>query len=133
MNHTLSIYLSILVFILGYIIDYYFINRRKLKLIKNKGLTKKGKTKKIKSIGELDYLIAKFQLNYKAINMDKAIIWISLINSFIIALVSLIIMLLPIKIMWQMLIAFVLLFSLIYALYEIYGKILKRKQTKMIK
>lgn len=129
MDYKLSIYLCILVFIIVFLVDYFFINRKKLTLIKNKGVTKKGKKKKIKNIGELDYIIAKFKLDFKKINTNKAIIWISLINSFIISIVSFIIMILPLKLMWQMLIAFALLFCLIYALYEIYGRHLKRLQN----
>lgn len=132
MDYKLSIYLSIGAFILVFIVDYFFINKKRLTLIKNKGITKKGKKKKIKNIGELDYLIAKFKLDFKKINTDKAIIWISLINSFIISIVSFIIMIIPLKLMWQMLIAFALLFCLIYSLYEIYGRHLKRNQTKNI-
>lgn len=37
MNYELSIYLSIGVFILVFIVDYFFINKKKLTLIKNKG------------------------------------------------------------------------------------------------
>lgn len=130
MDYKLSIYLSIGAFILVFLIDYFLINKKKLNLIKNKGKTKKGKTKKIKNIGELDYVIAKFKLDFKKIDTEKAIIWISLINSFIISLVSFIIMIIPLKIAWQMLIAFALLFGLIYSLYEIYGRHLKRLQNK---
>lgn len=130
MNYELSLYLSLGVFILVFVVDYFLINKRKLTLIKKKGITKKGKKKKIKNIGELDYIIGKFKLDFKKINSDRAIIWISLINSFIIAIVSFIIMIIPLKIMWQMLIAFVLLFCLIYSLYEIYGRHLKKEQMK---
>lgn len=130
MDYKLSIYLSIGAFILVFLIDYFLINKKKLNLIKNKGKTKKGKTKKIKNIGELDYVIAKFKLDFKKIDTEKAIIWISLINSFIISFVSFIIMIIPLKIAWQMLIAFALLFGLIYSLYEIYGRHLKRLQNK---
>ena len=130
MDYKISIYLSIAVFIIIFLVDYFFINKKKLRLIKNKGVTKNGKKKKIKNIGELDYIKAKFKLDYKKINSDRAILCISLINSFIISIVSLIIMLLPLKIMWQMLIAFALLFCLIYSLYEIYGRHLKKLQKK---
>ncbi len=112
-----------------FVVDYYFINKRKLALINNKGMTKKGKKKKVKSIGEIDYLVAKFQLKENKLNKENVIIWISLINSFIISIVSSVIMLMPFKIMWQMLIAFVLLFGLIYALYEIYGRYLKKMEV----
>lgn len=133
MNYKISLYLSIGAFILVFLVDYFLINKNKLELIKNKGVTKKGKKKKIKNIGELDYIIAKFKLDFKKIDSEKAIICISLINSFIISIVSFIIMIMPFKIMWQMLIAFVLLFCLIYALYEIYGRYLRKLQNKTSK
>lgn len=130
MDYKMSIYLSVSTFILVFLIDYFLINKRKLNLIKNKGVTKNGKKKKIKNIGELDYIIAKFKLDFKKINAERVIIGISLINSFIIAIVSFIIMIIPLHIMWQMLIAFVLLFLLIYSLYEILGRYLKKIETK---
>ena len=131
MNEYLeNLILFISLFIIIFLIDYFFINKRRLTLIKNKGVTKKGKVKKVKSIGEIDYLKAKFKLNSHKLNKDKAIIWISIINSFIISFTSSIILLIPLKMIWQLLIAFIILFSLIYALYEIYGRYLKRKEEK---
>ena len=105
--------------IIVFLVDYYLINKKRLYLITNKGKNKKGKNKKIKNIGELDYLIMKFKLDKKKINQNKAIFWIAIINSFIISSVSCVIMLIPLKLMWQMLIAFALLFALIYSIYEI--------------
>lgn len=113
-----------------FVVDYFLINKRKLNLIKNKGVTKKGKRKKIKNISEVDYLSAKFKLDTKKLDMDKMIIIISIINAFIISIVSSVIMLMPFAIMWQMIIAFALLFGLIYALYEIYGRHLKHKEER---
>lgn len=130
MKYESTIYIFIILMIIVYIVDYYFINKRKLTLIKNKGVTKKGKKKKVKNISEIDYLVGKFKLNSKKLNKEHVIIWISLINSFIIASVSSVVMLMPFEIMWQLLIAFVLLFGLIYALYEIYGRYLKKMEVK---
>ena len=72
----------------------------------------------------------KFKLNKKNLNMDRMIIMISLINAFIISVVSSIVMLMPFAIMWQLIVAFALLFGLIYALYEIYGRHLKKEEEK---
>lgn len=130
MKYESVIYIFIVLLIVVFLVDYYFINKRKLILINNKGMTKKGKKKKVKNISEIDYLVGKFKLNEKKLNKDRVIIWISLINSFIIASVSSVVMLMPFKIMWQLLIAFVLLFGLIYALYEIYGRYLKKLEVK---
>ena len=129
-EYLLSLYIFIALFIIVFVVDYFLINKRKLNLIKNKGVTKKGKRKKIKNISEVDYLSAKFKLDTKKLDMDKMIIIISIINAFIISIVSSVIMLMPFAIMWQMIIAFALLFGLIYALYEIYGRHLKHKEER---
>ena len=129
-EYLLSVYIFIGLFIIVYLVDYFLINKRKLTLIKNKGVTKKGKKKKIKNISEIDYLSAKFKLKQKDLDRDKMIIIISLINAFIISIVSSVIMLMPFAIMWQMIIAFALLFGLIYCLYEIYGRHLKHKEER---
>lgn len=129
-EYLLSVYIFIVLFIVVFLVDYFLINKRKLTLIKNKRVTKKGKKKKIKNISEIDYLSAKFKLKQKDLDRDKMIIIISLINAFIISIVSSVIMLMPFAIMWQMIIAFALLFGLIYALYEIYGRHLKHKEER---
>ena len=129
-EYLLSVYIFIALFSIVFVVDYFLINKRKLNLIKNKGVTKKGKRKKIKNISEVDYLSAKFKLDTKKLDMDKMIIVISIINAFIISIVSSVIMLMPFAIMWQMIIAFALLFGLIYALYEIYGRHLKHKEER---
>lgn len=128
MNYKVNIYIFIGLFLVVFLLDYFLINRRKLAIINNKGKAKKGKKKKNKNIGELDYLVTKFKLNTKLLNKEQIILWISLINSFIISFVSSIIMIIPLQIIWQMLIAFVLLFGLIYSLYEIYGRHLKKQE-----
>ena len=46
------------------------------------------------------------------------------------SLVVSILELIPVKTIFKLLIAFVLLFALIYALYEIYGRYLKNKQER---
>ncbi len=130
MKYESAIYIFIILMFIVFIVDYYLINKRKLTLIKNKGITKKGKKKKVKNISEIDYLVSKFKLKEKELNKKHVIIWISLINSFIISVVSSVVMLMPFKMMWQLLIAFVLLFGLIYSLYEIYGRYLKKLEVK---
>ncbi len=130
MKYEYAFYLFVILMIIVFLVDYYLINKKRLYLITNKGKNKKGKNKKIKNIGELDYLIMKFKLDKKKINQNKAIFWIAIINSFIISSVSCVIMLIPLKLMWQMLIAFALLFALIYSIYEIYGRHLKKEEEK---
>ena len=89
--------------------------------------TKKKKIELNKEFGEINYLTAKFKLDKNKLNYKSCILWISLINAFIIAFVSTVISAIPAKIIWQLLVGFVLIFALIYSLYEIYGRILVKK------
>ena len=120
MKYLNTLYLFIALFIIIGLGNYY-LNKRKLN---------KKKNKKNKPIGEIDYLVTKFKLDKSKLNNKKMIIYIAIINSFIISFTSCLIMIIPLKLIWQMLIAFVLLFSLIYALYEIYGRHLKKLEER---
>lgn len=92
---------------------------------------RKVKKKKYENIGEMNYLISKFKLDKKKINYKKEIIYISLINSFIISSVGTFVTCLDIAIFLQLALGFVLLFALIYALYEIYGRHLVKKTRRV--
>ena len=46
-EYLLSLIIFIVLFIIVFLVDYYLINKKKLDLIKNKGVTKKGRKKKI--------------------------------------------------------------------------------------
>ncbi len=85
---------------------------------------KKHKTNKIEL---LNYLIRRFRLDKTKIKPFKIILVISLINAFIISFVTTFITILDISFLWQIMIGFVLLFGLIYSLYEIYGRYLVKK------
>ena len=112
MNYVLYFGIIFVIVFLGYLL---LVNRRKLK------------KKQYEKIGEINYLIRKFYLNPQKVNY-KALVYItSLINALIIALVCVIISLIDVKFIWQMLIGFALLFALIYAFYEILGRILIKK------
>ena len=85
------------------------------------------KRKKRKEIIELVYLQNKFHLDSKKINARKEILWISMIDAFIMSFVWSFMNFIPVGFLWQMMIAFVLVFALIYAIYEIYGRHLVKK------
>ena len=87
----------------------------------------KIKRKKFKKIGEMQYLVGKFKLDINRINYKIHCLIISLINAFIISTVTLVISLVDAIMAIQLLVGFVLLFALIYSLYEIYGRILVKK------
>ena len=85
------------------------------------------KYKKKKQIGEIKYLINKFNLDEKKLKKRQMILWVSIIDAFIISFVGTFIFMLPIDYVWKFLAGFVLLFALIYALFEIYGRHLVKK------
>ena len=86
-----------------------------------------SKYKKKKSIGEIKYLINKFNLDEKKLKKRQMILWVSIIDAFIISFIGTFIFMLPIDYVWKFLAGFVLLFALIYALFEIYGRHLVKK------
>lgn len=119
-----ALILFALLFIILFIGDYFFIKRRYLKRLKGKG---KKKNKKNNELTEISYLVGKFNLDKNKINLNKLLIVISIINALIISLVSVVVMLIRINVILQLIIGFVLLISLIYALYELLGRFLVMK------
>ena len=115
------------VYVLVFIVDYFFINKRKYNMMFKHQKDGKRKKKEIKEFGEVNYLVSKFKLDKKKIDYKSVIFWTAIINSFIISFVSTVISAIPAKIIWQLAVGFVLIFILIYALYEIYGRILVKK------
>ena len=115
----LNIIFFLIVFFIVFLVDFYVISKEK------------GKKKKIEKLtSEGQYIIKKFDLDDKQINLRKLNFHISIINAFIIAFVSTTISIAPFSIPFQLAIGFVLLFGLIYAMYEIYGRCLKKKIGK---
>ncbi len=90
----------------------------------------KIKKKKTNKIGEMQYLISKFKLDKNKINYKKSCMIISIINAFIIATVITVISMIKLHMTIQLAVGFILLFSLIYSMYEIYGRILAKKYYK---
>ena len=105
--------LFLFVYIIEYIYDY-----------------RKRKKKKTDKIMIMSYVIKKFNLDKNKINYKKELKWMSLINGFIIAGVSTVVSSIDTYIILQLGIGFVLLFLLIYALYELYGRHLKKLQLQ---
>ena len=101
----------------------YFINMHKIAISKSK----KRKRKELKDIIEIKFLVAMHKLNKEKLLNKKIIFIISIIDSFIITMVFLVITLLPYGIFWQLLVGFVLLLGLIYSIYSILGNILSKK------
>ena len=116
-------------YILVFLVNYFIINKRKYNLMfkKSKNAKKNKKKKDVKEFGEINYLVGKFNLDKKKIDYKSTILWTAVINAFIISFVSTVISAIPAHTIWQLLVGFVLIFALIYALYEIYGRILVKK------
>lgn len=90
---------------------------------------KKNKKNKEKYLFSVRYLMAKFKLPKELLIQNKMAFIYSLIDAFIITIVFMIIELIDLPFYIQILIGFVLLFGLIYAMYELLGRYLERKEN----
>ena len=81
-------------------------------------------------MNEGTFLIKRYNLDDTKINLKKMNFGIANCNALIIAFTSTIISAIDIKIYYKFAIAFVLLFALIYAIFEIYGRYLNKKWGK---
>lgn len=90
---------------------------------------KKNKKNKEKYLFSVRYLMAKFKLSKELLIQNKMAFIYSLIDAFIITIVFMIIELINLPFYIQILIGFVLLFGLIYAMYELLGRYLERKDN----
>ena len=70
----------------------------------------------------------KFKLKKESLLTKKMLFIYSVIDSFIITLVFMIISLIEIPFIIQLFMGFALLFALIYAIYELLGRYLKKKE-----
>ena len=122
MNLEENILFFLIVWIGVFLVDYFILLKPRLKGKK----TKKKKT----STMEVDYLRGKFKLKEQDIMKKSIFLWIAFLNSFIISFVSTVITMLPIKFAFQLIIGFALLFILIFIIYEIFGRVLKRRINK---
>lgn len=124
----LTIIWGIALFIIIFLVNYFLILKRGLNNISKKKKKKRNKT--IEEFVGLSYLVPKFKLDVDKMNLNYVFIWVSLINAFIITLVVIILYLIPWDMSFKLLLGFVLLFGLIYSLYEILGRHLVKKGWK---
>ncbi|MBR1749024.1 MAG: hypothetical protein IJ743_04420 [Bacilli bacterium] len=113
-NYLWHIFTFLLCFLIIFVL-IYFIYLRQIK------------RKKKREIIELVYLQNKFHLDSKKLNARKQILWISMMDAFIMSFVWTFMNFIPVDFGWQLMIAFVLVFALIYSMYEIYGRHLVKK------
>ncbi len=121
-DYIITIVWGVGAFVIVFLVNYFIILKRGN--IKNKG---KKKAKKIEELSGFSYLIPKFKLDVKKMNLPFVSLLISLVNAFIISVVFVIIFLVPWSTGFRMLLGFALLFGLIYAMYEILGRFLVKK------
>ena len=108
-----------------FLVDYLVIKRRYLKKMNSKN--KKKKNQKNNELMELSYLIYKFKLDKEKLPINKLLIFISIINAIIISFVAVLVIMIDIHITLQLGLGFILLFALIYSLYELLGRYLDKK------
>ena len=125
MEDYMNIYKLCLIIFCLLIIVFYFYNLFKAsQMLKNK----KNRKNKDKYIFSVKYLMNKFKLKKEKLLTKKMLFIYSIIDSFIITLVFMIISLIEVPFIVQLFIGFALLFALIYAIYELLGRYLKKKE-----
>ena len=116
---------GLFVFIVVFLINSLWIFKRGYENIKKQ--KSKKKNKKLEEFVGLSYLIPKFKLDINKMDLNYVFFMVSLIDAFIISFVFVVITIIPWDMGFSMLLGFVLLFGLIYALYEILGRVLVKK------
>ena len=124
---NISVIIGIITFVLVLVVDYFFILMPKYKVISGKKTKKKNKNY---AIMEVQFLTTRFKLDENKIDYKFLLKIIAFLNALIISFTSTIIMYIPLKMTRQLLIGFVIVFSLIYALYELLGRYLVKKGWK---
>lgn len=116
-----------ILFLIIFLLDYLFIKRSYLRKI-----SKGKKKKKTNELTEIAYLVGRFKIDKQKLNLSKLLVIISLINSFIISLVAVVVLIINVHVVFQLLIGFVLLMTLIFAMYEILGQYLVKKENENV-
>ena len=122
----------IIVFLMVYIFCYYIAGRIKVPKEKNKdknaGKGKKQRPFKYTNEGKL--MVIRYNLDEKKVDYQELLKWTSFCNAFVISLTCTIISNIPLKIYFQLAIGFIILFALIYSIFEIVGRHLNKKWGK---
>ena len=122
---------GLIVFLLVFLINYFVIFWGVLnKFFKKKKSEKNKKEKPLSEYIGFSYIIPKFDLDIKKMNIKYVTAIISLINALIISVVVIILGFLDWNITFKMLLSFLLSFTLIYICYEALGKSLVKKGWK---
>lgn len=115
-----------------YIFCYYIAGRIKVPKEKNKdknaGKGKKQRPFKYTNEGKL--MVIRYNLDEKKVDYQELLKWTSFCNAFVISLTCTIISNIPLKMYFQLAIGFIILFALIYSIFEIVGRHLNKKWGK---
>lgn len=114
---TNSIYFGIS-FILVFLVYVLFINRKRKEYVEGKNQI------------DINYLVKKFDLDMRKTKYKKIKWLVTFINPFIISFTFTVLININGKYIIKLLIGFVVLFILIYSIYEIVGRTLKKKEDK---
>ena len=122
----------IIVFLMVYIFCYYIAGRIKVPKEKNKyKSTGKGKKQRpFKYTNEGKLMVIRYNLDEKKVDYQELLKWTSFCNAFVISLTCTIISNIPLKMYFQLAIGFIILFALIYSIFEIVGRHLNKKWGK---
>ena len=122
----------IIVFLMLYIFCYYIAGRIKVPKEKNKDKsTGKGKKQRpFKYTNEGKLMVIRYNLDEKKVDYQELLKWTSFCNAFVISLTCTIISNIPLKMYFQLAIGFIILFALIYSIFEIVGRHLNKKWGK---
>ena len=103
----------VLMFLIIYLVYLILINRKKVKY------------EQLKETDFIKIFIRRYNINVEKVNYKLLINVVALINSFIIAFTSTIILKIE-SIVWSVIVAFVVLFLLVYSLFELAGRYFKK-------
>lgn len=107
----------VLLYLLVLIVYLVFVNKRR------KDYTKLKDGSYVKSF------IARYNLDMKKTDYNEVLKIFAYVNSFILAFTSALVLCID-KFVWKIVISFIVVFVLVYALYEIAGRYLKNKEDK---
>ena len=117
MNYLELLLLFVFAFSIVMLIYIFFINRGRKEYKEGKKIT------------EIEFLVKKYNLDMRKVKYNKLKWTVTIVNSFIVASTSTIISVIDSPV-WQILVGFIILFALIFAIYEIIGRLFARKGSK---
>ena len=109
----------LILFLVVFLVDFYFLSSKK-----------ENKKRVDKMTNQAEFIISRYNVDMKKFSLRRLNFHISIMNGFIISFVAVTIPLIKVHVVVQLLIGFVMMFSLIYSIYEIYGRHVKRKYGK---